>query len=396
MDAYEFVYYLLKHAVPNSTAGFSANSRPFILMKEDQSTVKLVFCETGEVVEKRFKFGEDNVNRVANEIVNFVSEVVGAEVKEVNMLKSVDFSDCVKLEETKPRQRARVKRQEDVQSLIESLRKSVTEYSFVPLFSHEGEVIGLIPEVFSLGEGTHKEPVRVTARGVTKLALDPATWVRYVGYLKADRTKGNPLLNYAGMTVFSALFVDKESLSVQGEWKSRTIPKKVGTFFLLNRRGKIHSEELEFLDYSPLQKGKLSYGLFLKDGETLVRLGGGLMTSSSLLVDYLMGSLFLPFKGEVAVDVLREVADFMTNNVVSKTMPSKELKEFIILSSNPSYSNVVKAFDNARAVIRDPIEYWTCEVIGNCGGQGIESASVAFAKVTEALLRTNEFRLVLL
>jgi len=166
MDAYEFVYYVLRHAVPGSTAGFSTGSAQFILMKDEVGMARLVYCLNDEVEERRFRFSEENVNRVANEIVNLIGEVSGFEVKEVQLLKSVDFSGCFRKEE-RPRRKAKPK--EELNQILQSLKQLPQAYSFIPLFSLEGKIVGLVPEAFALVEGNHREPARVRREGASPL-----------------------------------------------------------------------------------------------------------------------------------------------------------------------------------------------------------------------------------
>ena len=396
MDAYEFVYYVLRHAVPGSTAGFSTGSAQFILMKDEVGMARLVYCLNEEVEEKRFRFGEENVNRVANEIVNLISEVSGFEVKEVQLLKSVDFSGCFRKEE-RPRRKAKPK--EELNQILQSLKQLPQAYSFIPLFSLEGKIVGLVPETFALVEGNHREPARVRREGTSPLTLNADRWFRYSGYLKADKKFGNPLLSYGSVTTFSALLVETAQDGQQGEWRGRRIPKKTGTFFVFNSRGKAHTEELEFLDYSPLQPKRLSYGLFVKEGETIVRLGGGVVSSVEALADYVISSTFaVSNNGELSVTTLRELSDFVINMIVSKYMPSKSLKDFILVISNPIQSTAVLAFDGRALRLSDPVSYWICQVLEECerGEAGTDGKKEEVKRAFNLLSKKGMYRSVFL
>ena len=336
MEAYGTVYFLVTRMTPGSAAAFEANSLKFILMKDSEGSVKLVYCSEGEVREEKYRFREDEANRVANEIVMRLSEISGAEVKVVNLLKQADFSDCV------PKKREDRPKRPSAEEILSRLQEVKRPFSFIPLIAHGGRVLGFVPEGPTVLPGEWKEPVVVDDVSPKRFNLSPDEFANLFAYFKLDVRKDFSLLSSSGLLFFSAFHVDQGLTGNKVMWGNLEVPERKGKFVTCTASGKCHFEELNYLTYDRLQPGSLNFSWFVKEGNSVLRLGGITLRESERVAGLMIRSLFLFSRdGELDLKTFSSVADFFTNNVVSKHLPGKELREFIVLTSNPNYLDFV-------------------------------------------------------
>ncbi len=377
LEAYDTVYFLMTKMTPGSAAAFEANSTKFIFMKEDEYSVKLVYCLEGEVREERFRFREDEANRVANEILMRLNEISNREVKELKLLKQVDFSECVPKREEK-----RTRRELRTDEILAKLSEVPKPYSFIPLLSYKGQILGFVPEGPAILPGEWRSPSLI-GDGVKGLSISPDQFARAFAYFKLDPKKGLSVLRYDSLVFFSAFHVDLGETGSKVKWENREIPERKGKFIVCNSAGRCHFEELNYLTFDQLVPGTLNFGWFVKDANAMIRLGGIALKDSQEAADLMVRSLYtLSNGGELDIKAFSSVADFFINNLVSKHMPSKELREFIVVTSNPTYLDVVTSVSPSSIRIEDPNVPW--------GGSGVRAT--LFNEVLKTLKSIGYFK----
>ena len=384
MEAYGAVYFLITRMIPGSAAAFEANSLKFILMKNSEGSVKLVYCSEGEVREEKFRFREDEANRVANEIVMRLSEISGAEVKEVNLLKQADFSDCV------PKKREERPKRPGAEEVLARLQEVERPFSFIPLIAHGGRVLGFVPEGPAVLPGEWKEPVIVDDVSPKRFNLSPDEFANLFAYFKLDVRKDFSLLSSSGLLFFSAFHVDQGLTGNKVMWRSLEVPERKGKFVSCTASGKCHFEELNYLTYDRLQPGSLNFSWFVKEGNSVLRLGGITLRESERAAGLMTRSLFvLSRDGELDLKTFSSVTDFFINNVVSKYLSAKELKEFIVLTSNPNYLDSVTSTSPSSVKLAG--YPWTERTAGK-----LKDRETLFSNVLNTLKSIGYFKVVFL
>lgn len=365
MKAFDLLAYMFEHLEPGSVAGLiTTDNTPLMLSKDNEYEISIFVCKEENVKKFHKTFDKPTIHRAVLDLLTELSEYLGKNVEELNISSNVKFDECL------PKRHERVERKPkrqavDMKALLEEMRKLPKEYELVPLFTDNGKLIALVLENLSLRpfDTVVKTISRVIDGTITPFNTDQASLLYVLSTLKFDLQKGNPFSSYEKYTFFTALYIEMGEVG-EGEFLKRKMVKKQGKFYTVTPKGALRPLPLEFLDLSKWKKNTLNVGYFLHDGENFIKL------NSIDLVEYhaknifsinaYLFSSFLATQKDYAVDYQdfdRMLSNFV-NNVISKGIGSKYVKDVFELENLLYDIQLVRSVSGNTISIIDPISYW--------------------------------------
>ncbi|AWR97416.1 hypothetical protein DFR86_07545 [Acidianus sulfidivorans JP7] len=371
MKAYDVLSYFVEHADNGSIIALTTeNNIPILVIKNDNYSFISYICYNGEVKSISKNFDQTTFHRAILDFIDEISVYLGADIKELKISDAALFTDCIPKKEEKPkrnmekRKKELKKEEESITEKIQELKKLEKPFHIVPLLSDQGKLIAYVPEISSVNSFDFiTKYVSLVDNDIKSVSIDFKQLYLTLFTNKLDPHQGNPFTTVNDITFFTASFIDLGNKG-QGEFNNKKINKKSGRFFIGTYKGGLKTEDLEFLDFSESNKGRLYVGLFVRKGEQILKISSmsvvDLHDSGKITLNsYLFSSFAQSAKNDIVnfADYDRLFSNYL-NLALAKSDGRSILKDAIEIHSMMIDLPFSEQIENNQIKVVDPISFW--------------------------------------
>lgn len=336
MKAYDVLSYLIEHAKEGSVAALTTEENvPILIVKNNEYSFTSYIClHNGEVKTISKEFDKTTFHRAILDFIDELTMYLGKEINELKVSDAALFTDCLPKKEEKSRRK--VERKENIPQKIEELRNLEKPFYVMPLLTDNGKLIAYVREISAVKD------FEFIVKSVSKIGdkIEPATIDLSTLYLilftnKLDSTQGNPFTSINNLTFFTACFIDLGEKG-KGEFNGKATNKRIGRFFIATYKGGLKTQDIEFLDFDVLNKGRLYLGLFVKKDDKILKLSS-------------MSAVDLHMSGKITINsyLFASFSQTARNDIINFTEYDKLFSNFL---------NLAIAKSDGKSILKDTIE----------------------------------------